>query len=206
MHNTLILTGKIPFASAADALTAYRALDGMLAAKACKNYSDCRADVLHVDVEMATTKTAQEIATTLAGAGALSGVVVAKDPDAGLGDEVPTVAVIPISNGKERLSLLNHALGDLRENPAYTAAMGVDAMDQIEIFARSLVSPEPPQPAEKKETHDMAKRDEISEWVGLHYGVNFDAEPKERQMEWVKRHADLQAEHEAQENDLSMTP
>lgn len=139
MSNTLTLSGKIPFGSSADAQTAHRMLDGMLAATVCRNYSGCHADVLQVDVESATTKIASEIASTLAKIGAMSGVVIAKDPDTGLGDATPIVAVIPIPNGMERLSLLNHALGTLRENSVYAAALSEDAMERIEDFARSQV-------------------------------------------------------------------
>jgi hypothetical protein len=159
MENTLTLEGQIPFPSADQAARAHRALDHMLAATVCNNYSDCHIDVLVINVELATTKTAQDIAAEMARAGAISGVIVAKDPDAGIGDLAPTVAVIPIQNGKERLSMLNHVLSGLREDPAYSAALSGDAMEQIETFARSLVSTDPQQSAAKKETQNSSMRD-----------------------------------------------
>lgn len=137
MEQSLILSGKIPFHSVAEAQIAHRLLDGMLAATRCANYSDCHADVLHVDVERATTKDASDIAATLAKAGAISGVVIARDPDAGLGDEAPTVAVIPVPNSLKHLSLLNRALECLREDPSYGAALSEASMERIEDFARA---------------------------------------------------------------------
>jgi len=140
---TFTLRGKIPFPSADHAVRAHRVLDNLLAATVCQNYSNCHADVLVIDVERATTELARRIAAELAArAGALSGVIVVKDPDVGLGDLAPTVAAIPIPGGCERLSLLNHVLDGLRKNPAWNAALSAAAMEQIETFARSLVNTE----------------------------------------------------------------
>ncbi len=36
------------------------------------------------------------------------------------------------------------------------------------------------------------EREEIAEWVGLHHKVNFDAEPVDRQNEWIRRYAESQ--------------
>lgn len=204
MRKNLILSGKIPFPSAAQAQMAHRRLDGLLAATACLNDSDCRADVLHVDVEAATTKTAADIAAILAKAGALSGVILARDPDAGLGDVVPTVAVIPVPNGLERLSLLNHALDTLRNDPSYAAALSEDAMGRIEDFARTQVEGASRQTPVNNAAHEAINRDELAEWVGLHYGVNFDAESTLRQKAWEQHYAEMLAENAEQDTDVSV--
>lgn len=36
--------------------------------------------------------------------------------------------------------------------------------------------------------------DEVAEWVGLHYGVNFDAESQERRQDWIDRYREMHEE------------
>lgn len=36
--------------------------------------------------------------------------------------------------------------------------------------------------------------DSVAEWVGLHYGRNFDAEPTEKRMEWLERYLEAHAD------------
>lgn len=204
MQKNLILSGKIPFPTAEQAKKADRQLDGLLAATVCLNYSDCHADVLHVDVEAATTKTAADIAAILAKAGALSGVILARERDAGLGYVAPTVAVIPVPNGLERLSLLNHALDTLRNDPSYAAALSEDAMGRIEDFARTQVEGASRQTPVENAAHEAINRNALAEWVGLHYGVNFDAESTLRQKKWEKHYAEMLAENTEQDTDGSV--
>lgn len=162
MNNTLRLTGAIPFPSADLAQVAHRVLDGELAATVCRNYSDCIADVLHVDVELATQKDALDIAALLARHRAIGGVIESIDPDLGLTSTDQRVAVIPIPNANRHLSLVNYALKDLRENPAFSSALSVEAIEKIEDFARQMVEAEQSARARENVTHDDGLQSDVA--------------------------------------------
>ena len=38
-------------------------------------------------------------------------------------------------------------------------------------------------------------QDQVAEWVGLHYGRNFEAEPPEKQAEWIARYQEMHQEN-----------
>ncbi len=50
------------------------------------------------------------------------------------------------------------------------------------------------------ERHGVS-RDDVAEWVGLHYRKNFEAESPEAQLDWVNRYAEMHAQDDDEEPD-----
>lgn len=76
--------------------------------------------------------------------------------------------------------------------PRLRVVSASDDFRWAEIFASPL-------PILHESIREQAQPDiaAVAEWVGLHYGRNFSAEPKDKQDEWIERYQEAHAEGEA---------